>query len=512
MNFKSLSRKIATTCLLLISFVHLLVAQDESSTNLPNFNLSIWLPVILFVMFFFFVSWFLISRYRRCPSDKILVVYGKTDGGTAKPYHGGGAFVWPVIQDYKYMDLNPMSIDVDLSDALSKQNIRVTVPSQFTIAIGTTADLMKTAAERLLSLTNGQISQQARDIILGQLRQVIASLDIEELNSNREKFVQLVFQQVGTELHKLGLDLINVNIKDIHDSKGYIDALGKEAAAKAINDANAKVANEDKTGAINVANHNKEMRISTSESEAQAVIGEKQASARSQIGINTAELEIEASNTEKRKKLSELHKDASITEQKNAAVAEKEGFDAKKIAQDAKFELELSTKRAEEIVDEEIDKERIGIQAQKEADQQVTLATGKANAYKQETDALVERIEKSFEANSTGFKKLVDAAGGDAKSAIGFLMVDKLEDLAKIQADAIKNIKFDKVTVFDGGNGNGGGTAGFVQNLFKMVPPLQEYLNQNGMKLPEYLAETVEAVETKVLPESSKTADKDAEK
>jgi len=110
------------------------------------------LIVIGFVVFVaFLLIMFFISRFRRCPSDKILVVYGKTGGEqSAKCYAGGAAFVWPVIQDYQYLDLTPLSIDVNLQDALSKQNIRVSVPSQFTVGISNKPNLMLAAAERLL--------------------------------------------------------------------------------------------------------------------------------------------------------------------------------------------------------------------------------------------------------------------------------------------------------------------------------------------------------------------------
>jgi flotillin len=95
----------------------------------------------------------LISRYKRCPSDKILVVYGKTGGTSAKCIHGGGAFIWPVIQDFAYLDLKPISIEANLTNALSRQNIRVDVPCRFTIAISTEHDSMNNAAERCLVCT-----------------------------------------------------------------------------------------------------------------------------------------------------------------------------------------------------------------------------------------------------------------------------------------------------------------------------------------------------------------------
>ena len=172
----------------------------------------------------------LLNRYRRCPSDKILVIYGnKSNKSSAKCVQGGGAFVWPIIEDYAYLSLTPLSIDANLTSALSKQNIRVDVPCRFTVGISTEPELMNAAAERLLGQTPSQIQDLARDILFGQLRLVIATMSIEELNSDRDKFLESVSKNVEVELKKIGLRLINVNVTDIKDESGYIEALGREA-------------------------------------------------------------------------------------------------------------------------------------------------------------------------------------------------------------------------------------------------------------------------------------------
>lgn len=155
---------------------------------------------LVFVLFVTLVS--LISRYKRCPSDKILVIYGKTGGSSARCIHGGGAFVWPVIQDFAYLDLKPISIEANLTNALSRQNIRVDVPCRFTIAISTETDTMGNAAERLLGLSPEQIQELSKDILFGQLRLVIATMTIEEINSDRDKFLENISKNVDTELKK----------------------------------------------------------------------------------------------------------------------------------------------------------------------------------------------------------------------------------------------------------------------------------------------------------------------
>lgn len=435
--------------------------------------------IILFVLF-------LVSRYKRCPSDKILVVYGKTGGGqSAKCYAGGAAFVWPVIQDYRYLDLTPLSIDVNLKDALSKQNIRVNVPSQFTVGIGEDEGLMLAAANRLLSLDRDQVARLSQDIIMGQMRLVIANMDIEELNTDRDKFVSSVYSNVGEELHKVGLRLINVNVTDIQDESGYIAALGQEAAAKAINEAKVKVANEQRTGSIGQAEAQQDQRTKVADAESRASIGEAVAEAKATEGKNTSAIAIANSNALRDIEMAEANRRAEAARKVAAAQAREEAYQAEQKAEIARAAAEKARQEAEEVVAADIDRQKAVIAAQAEAERRREIARGEADAilarYQAEADGVSDVLRKQAE----GFEKLVQAAGGDAQAAINYLMLDKLEALTKIQVDAIKDIEIDKVVVYD--NGNGQGVGNFVQGLYGMVPQLNDFLGQSGMSLPDGL-------------------------
>lgn len=472
--------KFQLALLAILGLPQMMMAQSRLLTP------SVLIPIVfLFVLIFAFAV-FLVSRYKRCPSDKILVIYGKTGGGSAKCIHGGAAFIVPVFQDYQFLDLQPMSIDVNLQDALSKQNIRVSVPAQFTVAVSNQPNLMQAAAERLLGMDKGSIRALSHDIIMGQMRLVIANMDIEELNSDRDKFVSSVYDHVGNELHKIGLDLINVNVTDIHDESNYIKALGQEAAAKAINEAKVKVAQEERTGAIGQAEADKEKRTSVAEANSKAEVGEKNAVAESTKGKNLADVEIATSNAYRREKVAESNKRADVAEKTAQAEAEKLAYLAQKEAEQARAERELAAARAIEIVQATIAKEKAILDAEAEAERIKKVAQGQADAILAKYIAEAEGIQKVMNAQAAGFQKMVLASGGDPQSAIGMLMVDKVENIAGIQAQAIKDIKFDKVTVFDGGNGES--TAGFVSNLFKAVPALDEFMSQSGLSLPDYLA------------------------
>ena len=331
--------------------------------------------VVVVVAAIFSTLLFIISRYRRCPSDKILVVYGKIgrekDGTmrSAHCMHGGGAFIWPIIQSYQFLDLTPISIEVNLTKALSRQNIRVDVPSRFTVGISTEKGVMNNAAERLLGLDLTQIQDLAKDIIFGQLRLVIATMDIEEINADRDKFLMNVSQNVEAELNKIGLKLINVNVTDINDDSGYIEALGKEAAAKAINDAKKSVAEKNRDGSIGEANAKRDERIQVAGANAVAVEGE-----------NKAQIQIANSESLRREKEAEADSRATAAEKIQTAKALQAGYVAEQNSETSRAERERATKTADIVVSAEIDSQRVAINAEAQAEEMRRKAKGEADA------------------------------------------------------------------------------------------------------------------------------------
>ncbi|MBQ8683927.1 MAG: flotillin family protein [Clostridia bacterium] len=440
-----------------------------------------------------FIIW-VCSRYKKCPSDKIMVVYGsigKNKDGTnrsAKCIHGGAEFVIPVFQSYAFLDLTPISIQVDLTNALSRQNIRIDVPSRFTVGISTEPGIMQNAAERLLGLRNTEIQELSKDIIFGQLRLIIATMDIEEINTDRDKFLAAVSNNVETELKKIGLRLINVNVTDISDESGYIAALGKEAAAKAINDAKKSVAEQERDGSIGEANAQMEQRIKVSEANSIAIQGE-----------NEAKMKIAMSEAALKEKQAEALKIATTAEKIQAAKALQESYAAEQAAEEARRSKEQATLEADLIVKAEAKKREMELAAEAEAEQIRRKAKGEADAIYAKMEAEARGMEEILKKQAAGFAEIVQSAGGDAEAALKLLIADKLEELMRVQVDAIKNIKIDKVTVWDNGqNGDGkNATAGFISGMMKAVPPLEEVFGMAGMQLPEILG--------KKLPEAPDT-------
>jgi flotillin len=494
--------------------------------------------VVAAVVIVFGFLMMLARRYKRCPSNKVLVIYGKVaEGRSSKCLHGGGAFVWPLIQDYDYLSLDPMKIDIPLKGALSAENIRVNVPSVFTIAIGTEPAPMQNAAIRLLGLLPQAIMKQAEDIIFGQLRQVIASMRIEDINRDRDKFLASIQKSLEPELEKIGLVLINVNITDITDESGYIEAIGRKAASEAVQQALIDVAEQVKKGSIGVASADREKAIEVAnakklqeigtqdaqreqivkvaeltkdrtvgeraasfEQEAQVKERERQmriavadANAKAVTGENLAKALIAATNSELRIKEATAFQagetkyreaQAAVNEAQYYAEAKAAQAYATKIEQEKRAELEAVAKasKAKQIVDAEAQAEKTRIEANGQA--AATFARLEAQA-KGEYEILAKKGD--------GLKRIVEACGG-AQPAFQLMMLEHLQALATTAATAISNIKFDKVIVWDSGNGaNGtGGASGFLNSLARSIPPMMNVMQDlGGVKMPEFLGKVV---------------------
>lgn len=466
-------------------------------------DLLILIGAIVIVAFITIIA--LVSRYKRCPSDRILVVYGKVAGGkSANCYHGGAAFIWPVIQDYQFLDLTPLPIDIKLEGALSKQNIRVNTPSTFTVGISTEPGVMENAAERLLGLSLNEIKDLSKDIIFGQMRVVIATMNIEEINADRDKLIANIAEGVEVELKKVGLRLINVNIQDVTDVSGYIDALGQEAASKAINEAKIKVSMADRDGQIGAAEAQRDQRISVADANATATEGE-----------NLALVSIATSNSERRVKEADAERMAIAAEKVATARALKEAYASEQQAEKERAERDKATQYANVVVPAEIAKQKQVVDAdaaaekvrrtqqgeadairsikQAEADGVKMMQIARAEGLKANLLAEAEGTEAVLKKKAEGFQRLVETCGGPT-GAQNMLITEQLPNLVREQVRAISELKFDKITVWDSGRGSDGknSTANFASGLVSALPPLHELAKNAGLELPEYLGQLVD--------------------
>jgi flotillin len=508
-------------------------AGDSFERLLGNFYPILMVVVVIVILLM--LMGFLKSTIRRCGSNQVLVVYGgfTGKGRTAKTVHGGASIVLPLIQDYRYLSLEPIQIEIPLRGALSMENIRVNVPSVFTVAIGTQPDVMTNAAIRLLDLSTQDIRKQAEEIIFGQLRQVIASMKIEDINRDRDTFLEHIQNSVEPELKKIGLVLINVNITDITDESGYIDAIGKKAASQAIQQARGDVADQEKLGEVRVADAEREkaiqvasatklreigtreaerekavrlaeltkeqtigeqtaafqrdtqvkeaeqtMRIAVAEANAKAVDGENVAEAK--IAASQATLLVQRAEAYQRGEVKKREAEAAVVEAQNRAMAKAALAEAAKVEaeQRAKLEAPAKAQKARTIVEAEADAERRKLQAEGEA----AAIYAKLEA---EARGQYEILAKKGE----GLKQIVEACGG-AKEAFQLMMLEHLDKLAESSAKAISNIKFDKVVVWENGGANGrSNTADFLHKMAGTLPPMMQVMRDiGGVEIPESLA------------------------
>lgn len=438
-----------------------------------------------------FVTVLTVARfYKRCPSDRILVIYGKVAGGrSAHCIHGGGAFIIPLVQDYAYIGLTPMTINIPLQNALSFQNIRINVPSTFTVGVSTDPAVMVNAAERLLGLRADAIEGMAKEIIFGQLRLTVASLTIEQINQDRESFLAEIRKNVEPELNKIGLNLINVNITDITDESTYIESIGKKAAAEAINKAKVDVAKEQKLGAIGEAENNRDMVVSVRENAAEAEMGKKKAEAGQRVFVAEQEAAAVDGENASKAQIAESNSKLAVRTAEAMRVAEVANRAAEAAIQKAQYDVEIQRLAAAEIAKKETERKQIQITAEAEADRIRTVAKGEADGVLLKYQAEAEGVQTLLAGKAAGYKALVESAGGNAQAAATLLMIEKLEDIVARQAQAISNLKIDKVTVWDsaGGDGKGSSTANFVSSLVKSLPPLQDVASMAGVELPSYL-------------------------
>lgn len=488
---------------------HHLIFQE---VGLSMSGISVFVSFLILFAFFLFLSFFaMLRRYRRCPSDRILVIYGKTGEGSAKCIHGGAAFVWPLFQDYAYLDLTPISIEIPLQGALSRENIRISAPSTFTVGIDTEPAVMKNAAERLLGLGLSDVRQVAEDIIFGQFRATIATMNIEEINKDREKFQSAVMESVEVELAKVGLRVINVNIKDIDDESGYIKALGQKAASEAINQARIDVAEQEKKGQTGVAlaekekniaisQAGKEQRIGVAEAEKEQSIGVALAEKEQRIGMAAAEAEavkgenlarqVKAdSEAELREKVAEADKRGTVAEKTAQAEAMRIAYEAERAAEAMREERDKATRLADTLPEAEADRRRKVIEAEAYRERLRLEGEGEGERIRGELEGRAAGMKAVFDANAEGVRRLVEAAGGDANAAFLLMMADKVPQIMEAQAKAVSALKIDKVVVWDGNGGSGenGSISKLVKDYATCLPPLQDLLNMTGVTGPGLL-------------------------
>ena len=382
--------------------------------------------------------WGLLSRYRRSAPDELLVVFGKAgkykdESGKVIPtpskiIQGGGAFVWPIIQDFKKMSMKPIQIKVNV-DGIDSQAIPMHLPVVLTTAISQDKLIQQNAATRFLSANPTEVERQISEILVGETRAIMATMLIEEINADRNTFLGKVRESLEQELQKVGYELTNINISEITDDADYIKNMGKKAATKAKANAEADIAEQTKQGNVKIANTRKEEEIAVSQAERDKQISVNQAKQEQEVKV--AEI-----NREKEIKLAEADKE------RESGIALQE---AEKVANIAKANADAESKKAEyealqtkNIAKAEADAE--AAQNEAEAQKQVRIAQAKQAQEAETIKATQEKEAKAaeYESNKRQRKAEQDKLAGVAEQEAKIDVAKARAKAGQAEADAVK--------------------------------------------------------------------------
>jgi len=185
-----------------------LLSQSAAGGGTHMIILMITILVVGLGMLIFFFS-----RYQKCPSDRILVIYGKTGPRqSSKCLHGGAAFIWPVIQAYEFLDLTPIPIEIN-NKYLFNDGSTIRNPVKCTVGISTEPSVMVNAAERLLGLKLTQVKDLASDMIDSSICDVIDRTQSIDNHTDKVGLTEKISEKLEGELRKIGLRMININLR-----------------------------------------------------------------------------------------------------------------------------------------------------------------------------------------------------------------------------------------------------------------------------------------------------------
>lgn len=371
----------------------------------------------------------ILSRYRKCKANEILIVYGKTGGATScKVIHGGAAFVWPVIQGYEVMSIVPLQFTQQV-DGLSAQNIKTHIPVTLTTAISKKPEIMQNAAERFLGVDPREVEGNIRQILIGEVRAIMAIMNIEEINADRTKFLEKAKQNIETELNKVGYTILNINTADISDDAQYIEQLGKKASTQARAQAEADIAEQEKQGAIKIANTKKERDIAIAEAEKVRL---------STVALTQKEKDTAVATAEKEKTIAL----AEIAKQNAVAVADQQKEQEISIAQ-AIAEQNSKVAEQESIQTANVARSQAEAESKKaeaEAEKQIRIKAAEQKRDAENIRAVQEKEAKAAEYASEARKRQAEAEkdAGVAEQTATIEVSKAKAEAAKAKAEAEK--------------------------------------------------------------------------
>lgn len=478
------------------------------------------LPIVGIVLGVVVIAAVILRMWKKVPQDKAGVVTGMKK----RVITGGGGLVVPVFERIDYISLGNIPLSVSTRNSLSSQGVPISVITTAVIKVRNSKDDILTAIEQFVGKSERDIAANINDtavaVLEGKLREIIATMTVEELYQKREEFSSRVQEVVGTELGNMGLEVKNFTITDISDENGYIKALGDGMIAQRKKDAEIQKAEAARDMQIKTSEAKQqgeaarlraETEIAQSEKDkqvqqAQYAEEQQRAQAKAELAhdiqsnitqqeVIQAQADAELIRQQRQKEITEARIQVEITQaQKNTELAEQRALEKEKAllsdvvkpaeADRKKQEQEAEAEKYNAIKKAEAQAEQKKIDAIAEAEAIRAKALAEAEAIRAKAEAESEAISKkgSAEADATKAKLLAEAEGLERKAealtkmnnaGIVQMIVDKLPEMAEAVAKPLSAI--DKITIIDGGSGTSG-------------------VEQMGGYVPTVLAKTMETV------------------
>ncbi len=457
----------------------------------------------IFVFIVFAILFVYASRVKKVGPNEVLVISGRGEGrrdlgdieSKFRIVSGGRSFIWPVLERVDHLSLEIMTIDITTPDVPTSQGVPVTVDGVAQVKIGSDENSIRTAAIQFLSKSQDEIQHVAHETLAGHLRAILGTLTVEQLYRDREAFAQKVQEVSGDDMASMGLEIVSFVIKDISDTEGYLEALGRPRIAQVKRDAaigeaeaardatieSAKARQQGESAKFDaetrIAESRKNFEVQKAEYEAETNRKRAQAELAYSLQQNIEnqrikEEEVQIEVVGKRKQIEVQEQETQRRQRELDATvrkpAEAEQFRVQTIAQARQFQLQTEATGEADAIRKRGEGEAAAVEARGRAEAEVLRQKGLAQAE-------VLRQQGLAEAEAT--QKKAEAWREYTQAAVIQQILDKLPELASAMAQPLA--KTERIVMINtGGDGQGGASkiTGDVANMMAQVPATIEAL------------------------------------
>lgn len=439
----------------------LAAAQQTSFLDTATF------PIIIAVIAIIAVLAILASGYVKAPPDQAYIISGLKK--ESKILIGRAGIKIPFLERMDKLYLGQMTVDIKTEQSVPTNDfINVNVDAVAKVRINPTTDGIKLAAKNFLNKKPGDIALDLQDSLQGNMREIIGTLSLKVINTDRDSFSDQVMMKASKDMDKLGIEILSCNIQNVTDENGLIKDLGADNTSLIKKNAAIAKAQADRDIAIAQAEADK------AANEARVLSDTQIAQKNNELEIRRAELKIISDN--KKAEADAAYKIQAQSQQKSI---ETETVNA----QIARAERDAELKKQEvEIARQRLDAE---IRAKADADRYREEQQAQAELFKRQKEA--EAIRAKATAEAEGIDKKAEAMKKYGEAAIIEMIMQALPEIAKNVAEPLS--KVDKITMYGEGN-----SAKMLQDIINSTTQVTEGLAQGmGIDVKALLSSIVGA-------------------